>query len=84
MAKKQPKDINIVQEFLKDLFGDPAQFNPGKHFYKNTGIKQKRWGQIFRNEKSATIEELSRIAGYFGQHISVITDKRQLNIFKDA
>jgi len=85
MPKKITENpINIIHQFLADLFGDHTQFVPGKHFYKRTGIKQKRWGQLYRNEKSATIQELANLAGYFDQHISVITDKRQLKIFSDV
>lgn len=82
MAKKRTtENTNIVQLFINDLFGDHNQFVPARHFYTRTGIKQKRWGQIYRNEKSPTLEELAHIAAYFDKHISVITEKRQLNLF---
>jgi hypothetical protein len=84
MAKKtKDQPVNIIHQFLSDLVGDHSQFNPGRHFYKRTGIRQKRWGQLYRNEKSPTIQELANLAGYFDQHITVSTAKRQLSIFKD-
>lgn len=81
--KKIQQPTNIIQQFLTDLVGDHSQFVPVRHFYKRTGIKQKRWGLIYRNEKSPTIEELTNIAGYFEKKITVITEKRQLTIFNE-
>ena len=84
MVKKLKElPANIIHQFLTDLFGDHSQFVPGKHFYKKTGIGQKRWGQIYRNDKSPTLQELANLAGYFDKHISVITEKRQLSIFRE-
>jgi len=83
MPKKPQQPTNIIQQFLTDLVGDHSQFVPTRHFYKRTGIKQKRWGLIYRNEKSPTIEELTNIAGYFGKKITVTTEKRQLTIFNE-
>jgi len=85
MAKKlKEQPINIIHQFLSDLVGDHTQFNPGRHFYKRTGIRQKRWGQLYRNEKSPTIEELTNLAAYFDQSITVTTPKRQMTIFKEG
>jgi hypothetical protein len=81
--KKLPTPTNIIQIFLSDLVGDHSQFVPNKHFYKRTGIKQKRWGLIYRNDKSPTIEELTRLAAYFEKKITVTTEKRQLTIFNE-
>lgn len=84
MNKKFSNQPNIIQQFLNDLVGDHSQFVPSKHFYRHTGIKQRRWGLIYRNEKSPTIEELTNIAGYFEKSITVTTEKRQLTIFTDT
>lgn len=84
MPKKLPPPTNIIQQFLTDLVGDHSQFVPARHFYKRTGIKQKRWGQIYRNDKSPTIEELTRLAAYFEKKITVTTEKRQLTIFNEG
>ncbi len=84
MAKKiKGEPVNIIHQFLSDLLGDHTQFKPGRHFYRRTGIKQKSWGQLYRNEKSPTVQELANIAGYFDQHITVSTPKRQMTIFKE-
>jgi hypothetical protein len=83
MKKKTASNTNIIQQFLTDLVGDHSQFVPARHFYKRTGIKQKRWGQIYRNDKSPTIEELTNLAGYFEKKITVTTEKRQLTIFNE-
>jgi hypothetical protein len=83
MPKKLPTPTNIIQQFLTYLVCDHSQFVPARHFYKRTGIKQKRWGQIYRNDKSPTIEELTNLAGYFEKKITVTTEKRQLTIFNE-
>ena len=75
---------NIIQEFLNDIIGDHRQFSPNEHFYKSTRIKCKRWGQIYRNEKSPTLQELYDISAYFKKALNVITDKRQLKIDFDS
>ena len=39
-------------------------FKPSKEFYESTGIKRKRFGQIYRGEKSPLIEEVLRVCEY--------------------
>lgn len=40
-------------------------FKPNKEFYQKTGINKKRWGQLYRGEKSPIQEELQSISNYF-------------------
>ena len=42
------------------------RYKPGRDFFKQIGIRQKRWGILIRNEQAATTEELLKIANYFG------------------
>jgi len=44
-------------------------FKPNKSFYEKVGIKQKRWGQIYRGDTSPNIIELKSIAQFFGVDI---------------
>jgi hypothetical protein len=74
---------NPIQELLTVLFGDPKQFRPTKHFYRKTGIRQKRWGILYRGDQSPTLQECAAIAAYFSCKISVLTDKRQLRLFNN-
>ena len=55
------KIANLIQEKENSNF----KFIPDANFYKHIEIGRKRWGQILRNEKSPTLEELKRIAIYF-------------------
>ena len=41
-------------------------FKPTKLFYDKVGIKQRRWGQIYRGEVSPNIIEAKSIAQFFG------------------
>lgn len=74
---------NIIQEFLNEVLGNHKQFTPNKHFYNSTKIGRKRWGQIYRNEKSVTLRELVQISLYFGKKLNAIAEKRQLSLFTE-
>jgi len=39
-------------------------FKPSKDFYESTGIKRKRFGQIYRGEKSPLIDEVLSVCDY--------------------
>ena len=39
-------------------------FKPSKEFYEFTGIKRKRFGQLYRGEKSPLIEEVLSVCKY--------------------
>jgi hypothetical protein len=41
-------------------------FKPSKEFYESTGIKRKRFGQIYRGEKSPMMEEVENACKYLG------------------
>lgn len=47
-----------------------VRFKPQKEFYEKTGIKQKRFGAIYRGEKSPELTELERLANYLGISIN--------------
>jgi hypothetical protein len=51
-------------------------FKPTKEFYEVTGIKRKRFGQIYRGEKSPMMEELEVVCKFL--------DIPLTQIFKDA
>ena len=57
--------MNKIVEILKTKQIDGFVFRPTREFYEKIGVGQKRWGQLLRNEKPATIDELQRIAEYF-------------------
>ena len=40
-------------------------FKPRKEFYEKTGIRQKRFGAIYRGDKSPDLVELKGLSDYF-------------------
>jgi hypothetical protein len=42
------------------------KIKPDRPFYLKVGIKQKRWGQIIRGEKSPLLDELRSISDAWG------------------
>jgi plasmid maintenance system antidote protein VapI len=56
---------NRISILLKEREIQGFSFNPSRSFYEKIGIRQKRWGQLIRNEKPATTEELYKVAEYF-------------------
>ena len=64
------KIANLIQEKENSNF----KFMPDMNFYKQIEIGRKRWGQLLRNEKSPTLEELQRIANYFNVSITELIE----------
>ena len=56
---------NRISHLLKEKAENGFRFVPDRDFYNKTGIKQKRCGQLLRNDKPATTEELYDIAKFF-------------------
>jgi hypothetical protein len=56
---------NRIQNYIESLEVKNFQFKPNPDFYENVGIKRKRFAQLCRNEKPATLEELTNIAAFF-------------------
>ena len=57
--------MNKISEFINKHKGTDFKFSPSKEFYTSTNIKQKRFGQLYRKEKSPTLDEIQAIAEYF-------------------
>lgn len=65
-------------------FTYPEYFTPTPQFYDATGIRQRRWWQIYKGEKLATGKELNAVI----KHLKVI-DKEvyswlQLDLFENG
>ncbi len=65
---------NKLAERIKELELNGFIFRPTRSFYTEIQIKQKRWGQIYRNERPATLEELAKVASFFKIPISSLID----------
>ena len=53
---------NILQELLRMKFGDPRYFQPTREFYRDIGITQRRWWDLFHGRKQITRDEYLCIA----------------------
>jgi len=45
-------------------------FRPNREFYKTTGIGRKRFGALYRGEKSPLLSELEAIAQALGKRVT--------------
>ncbi len=54
--------MNNVAKIIASITKPNFLFKPQKEFYKEIGIKQKRFWQIMRNETQPNLDELERIA----------------------
>lgn len=53
---------SIIAQAIVGSSNNMGEFKPTKQFYSATGIRQKRFGQIYRGEKSPEIKELQAIS----------------------
>lgn len=72
--------MNEIANVLNKIGNGKLKFIPNPNFYKTVGIGRKRWGQIYRNEKSATLDELSQIAKYFGVSINDLIESKPFKV----
>ena len=56
---------NKIESRIREIENKGFRFMPGRSFFIEIGIGQKRWGQLIRNEKPVTTEELGKISNYF-------------------
>lgn len=70
---------NGIKQFINSKEVLCFKFRPTRRFYYLTQIRQKRWGQIYRDEKPATIDELQRIANFFNVDINTFLSSNENN-----
>ena len=73
---------NLLMEMLKLKFRHPEDFTPTRAFYKETGIGQRRWWDLYYGRKSITGEEYTAVAEYLGITIQEAFASRQLELFE--
>lgn len=66
------KIIDLIKKWETN---NNIQFSPTKKFYLKIDIRQRRWGQIVRNEKDPTVGELRRISKFFGVNITDLIEE---------
>lgn len=57
--------MSTIKEIIKKKERKCFLFHPNQNFYDAVNINQKRWGKIYRDEFSPTVNELKSIADYF-------------------
>ena len=56
---------NLVQEMLRIKFRHPENFMPTRTFYREVGINQMRWWEIFHGRKNINQQEYLALSNYF-------------------
>ncbi len=57
--------MNKIEYIIKSKETETLKFRPSNEFYSKLGINKKRFWQLVRNDKPATIDELKKIANLF-------------------
>lgn len=60
-SQKTNMDKSIISQAI-GISSNMGEFKPSKEFYQKSGIRQKRFGQIYRGEKSPQMEEIKAIS----------------------
>jgi hypothetical protein len=74
---------NLLMKMLKLKFRHPEEFTPTRAFYKETGIGQRRWWDLYYGRKSITGKEYAAVAEYLGITIQEALESRQLELFEE-
>lgn len=74
------KNNGLFYRILLKKIQHPELFHPDRKFYKKTGIRQRRYGLLYRNEKQPTKEELQSFCDYIGVTSTELFSARQLEI----
>ena len=74
---------NLLMEMLKLKFRHPEEFTPTRAFYKETGIGQRRWWDLYYGRKPITGKEYTAVAEYLGLTIQEAMESRQLELFEE-
>lgn len=74
---------NLLIEMLKIKFRHPEDFSPSKSFYRETGIGQRRYWDLYFGRKPITGREYAAVAGYLGVTMQEAFESRQLELFEE-
>lgn len=74
---------NLLMRMLKLKFRHPEEFTPTRAFYKETGIGQRRWWDLYYGRKPITGKEYTAVADYLGITIREALESRQLELFEE-
>ncbi|MGD9930049.1 MAG: hypothetical protein AB7U05_08515 [Mangrovibacterium sp.] len=62
--------MNAIKKVIDSKESEFFKFVPNQNFYKLVGINRKRFWQLYRNDKPATIDELTSISKVFNVDLS--------------
>lgn len=79
--KHQVVKENRLKKLLECRFRHLEDFHPSKYFFKETGINQVRYWDLFFGRKPIKPQEYKAVAEYFSITISEAFDSLQLNLF---
>jgi len=74
---------NLLMALLKIKFRHPEDFSPTRMFYRETGIGQRRYWDLYFGRKPITGKEYSAVAEYFGITVTESIESRQLELFSE-
>lgn len=74
---------NLLLAMLKIKFRHPEDFSPTRAFYKETGIGQRRYWDLYFGRKAITGKEYAAVAEYLGITIHEAFESRQLELFEE-
>ena len=74
---------NLLMALLKIKFRHPDDFSPTRMFYRETGIGQRRYWDLYFGRKPITGKEYSAVAEYFGITVTESIESRQLELFTE-
>ena len=72
---------NRLKNLLQSRFKHIEDFTPSRSFYKETGINQMRYWDMFFGRKAITAKEYAAVADYFGITVGEAFESMQLELF---
>ncbi len=72
---------NIALRIITAKFTYPEYFMPTKQFFKSTGIRQRRWWQLYKGEKKITEKEYKAVCDHLQIDRKTAMQVRQLELF---
>ena len=77
------KKDNLVIRLLSELIVHPEYFQPTEKFYREVGIGQRRWWQLYKGDKKITEIEYRALCNHLHVDSKVAMSVRQLDIFEN-
>ena len=70
-----------VRNLLDSTCGSYTCFKSNKYFFRAVGINPHRWGQLYRGEKSISLDELKSLCAFLHVDFSTEVLARQMKLF---